>query len=270
MYGCNSSQEGGTLFQLIDRRNVIKDVRNDMNATEDFFEAVGISHIIAVALQHFNMKDTKDAPHNPLLGENIHTLSMDQKWTLLHDIISPIISKYVSTSLECPYQQETMPENFSVKASDDKVFEYACCILSATLLMCEFDSGVREGDGDRVYRVWKYLLLLFRQHSRTKYALEALTLQLQCNGLPKNIPEDIKWSRFVNTKGGRGRNISCDLHMEHLNRELKTAMSDLEQTLLKVVFQGQQNAFVPSWKYATTSIVQIMLLIQVENIHEHR
>ena len=85
---------------------------NDMNATEDFFEAVGINHIIAVALQHFNMKDTKDVPHDLLLGENIHTLLMDQKWTLLHDKISPIISKYVSTLLECPYQQETMPENF--------------------------------------------------------------------------------------------------------------------------------------------------------------
>lgn len=61
MYSCSSSQEGGTLYQLrnlIDRRNVIKDVRNDMNATEDFFEAVGISHIIAVTLQHFKMKDT--------------------------------------------------------------------------------------------------------------------------------------------------------------------------------------------------------------------
>ena len=62
MYNCSSSQEGGTLFQLrnlINRRNVVKDVRNDMNATEDFFEAVGISHIIAITLHHFNMKDVK-------------------------------------------------------------------------------------------------------------------------------------------------------------------------------------------------------------------
>ena len=129
------------------------------------------------------MTDTNDALDH--LGENIHTLSTDQKWMLLHDIISPIISKYISTALECPYRQETMPENFS-GASDKKVFEYACCILSSTMLMYEFDDGVREGDGDRVYRVCKYFLLLFRQHGRMKYALEALTLQLQCNGLPKN------------------------------------------------------------------------------------
>ena len=267
-YRYNSSQQGGALYQLrnlIDRRNVIKDVRNDMNATEDFFEAVGI---IAVTLQHFNMKDTNDAPHNPLLSENIHTLSTDQKWMLLHDIISPIISKYVSTSLECPYQQETMPENFSVKASDDKVFEYACCILSSTMLMYEFNDGVREGDGDRV---WKYLLLLFCPHSRIKYALEALTLQLQCNGLPKDIAEDIKWSRFVNAKRGRGRNISCDLHMEHLNRELKTAISGLGanitkssvsrsakclRTILEVCdnFDSANNVTKPSGKHSRASL----------------
>lgn len=152
---------------------------------------------------------------------------------LLHDIISPIISKYVSSSLECPYQQVNMPQNFSVAASDDKVFEYACCTLAAAMLMYEFDDSVREGDGERVYRVWKYLLLLFRQFGRTKYALEALTLQLQCNGLPKNVAADIKWSRFVNAKGGRGRNISCDLHMEHLNRELKTAISGLGANITK-------------------------------------
>ena len=165
MYSCSSSQEGGTLYQLrnlINRRNVIKDVRNDMNATEDFFEAVGISHIIAVALHHFNMNGMQSAPHHPLLNINLHGLSKDQKWIILHDLISPIISKYVSTSLDCPYQQATMPDNFSVTVSDDKVFEYACCVLSAAMLMYKFDDSVREGAGDRMECVWKYLLLLFR------------------------------------------------------------------------------------------------------------
>jgi hypothetical protein len=75
-----------------------------MNATEDFFEAVGISHIIAVTLRYFNMKDANSVPQDPLTDIDIHGLSKDQKWMLLHDMISPIISKYVSTSLECPYQ----------------------------------------------------------------------------------------------------------------------------------------------------------------------
>lgn len=35
------------------------------------------------------------------------------------------------------------------------------------------------------------------------------------------------WGRFVNHEGKIGGNISCDLHMEHLNRLVKDAMSHL-------------------------------------------
>ena len=34
--------------------------------------------------------------------------------------------------------------------------------------------------------------------------------------LPPRLAEGVKWSRFVNTCGLPGHNISCDLHMEHL------------------------------------------------------
>ena len=85
-----------------------------MNATEDLFEAVGISHI-AVALHHFSMNDMHGAPHHPLLNIDLQFVKR---------------SKMV-------YQQATMPDNFSVTVSDDKVFEYACCVLSAAMLMYE-------------------------------------------------------------------------------------------------------------------------------------
>ena len=39
--------------------------------------------------------------------------------------------------------------------------------------------------------------------------------------------------RFVNSTVGAGRNISCDLHMEHLNQALKTAMSGLGANVTK-------------------------------------
>jgi len=37
----------------------------------------------------------------------------------------------------------------------------------------------------------------------------------------------LKWCRFINTKGRRGTNISCDLHLEHLNRRLKELIRGL-------------------------------------------
>lgn len=77
-------------------------------------------------------------------------------------------------------------------------------------------------------RIWKYLLLLFKASKRTNYSIEALTLLSQYHViLPDSLAEQLKWSRFVNAHGIVGHNISCDLHMEHLNRETKTSIKSL-------------------------------------------
>ena len=44
----------------------------------------------------------------------------------------------------------------------------------------------------------------------------------------------LKWSRFINTKGRRGGNISCDLHLEHLNRRLKGGIRNLHSNACNV------------------------------------
>ncbi len=72
--------------------------------------------------------------------------------------------------------------------------------------------------------MWKYFLLLSRATGHTNYAMEALTLLLQCNVfLPPNLVEQIKWFRFINVHGHLCRNISCDLHVDHLNRVVKSS-----------------------------------------------
>jgi L1 cell adhesion molecule like protein len=45
--------------------------------------------------------------------------------------------------------------------------------------------------------------------------------------LPPRQAAELIWSRFVNTKGQQGTNIPNDLHMEHLNRLVKTAIQGL-------------------------------------------
>lgn len=37
----------------------------------------------------------------------------------------------------------------------------------------------------------------------------------------------IMWGRFVNTHGRQGCNVSCDLHIEHLNQRLKGVIRNL-------------------------------------------
>ena len=78
------------------------------------------------------------------------------------------------------------------------MYEYSRQLLSIGCFYLEFVDGIREGDGERVHRCWKYLLL------------------------------ELKWSRFINCYNVGGRNIPCDLHLEHLNRLLKDAVRGLQ------------------------------------------
>ncbi len=78
----------------------------------------------------------------------------------------------------------------------------------------------------RVLRCWRFLLLGFKASHRKNYSIEALTLLVQYHELlsPRK-KEQLLYSRFVNTNGKLGANKPCNLHMEHLNRVVKTALS---------------------------------------------
>ena len=48
-----------------------------------------------------------------------------------------------------------------------------------------------------------------------------MRLQIQLKCLPSSLVQQVTWDRFVNTHGGMGRNLPCDLHNEHVNKKLK-------------------------------------------------
>ena len=99
------------------------------------------------------------------------------------------------------------------------VGECMIILLSLGLLYLDFKDAIREGDGNRVMRDWKYFLPIFKATGHKNYALEALTLLSQYFvTLPTNLAAQIKWSRFVNVHGLPGRNM---------NRIVKTAIEGL-------------------------------------------
>ena len=110
----------------------------------------------------------------------------------------------------------------------DAVKEYAKEVLSLGLLFMEFNDSIREGDGCRILRCWRYFLPLFKASYRTNYAVEAITLLAQEKYLMSpRMSMQLKWSRTINVHGRAGKNIPADLHMEHLNRVCKGAISGL-------------------------------------------
>ena len=140
-----------------------------------------------------------------------------------------------ATSADSPQDDEASNGATSADSPQDDeastgatAYDYACEALSLGLLLMEFRDGIREGDGERVLRVWKYLFLIFKATGHRNYALEAFTLLEQYHFLlPPFLAEQLKWLRFINTHGKKGKNISMDLHMEHLNRLCKTAINGL-------------------------------------------
>ena len=99
---------------------------------------------------------------------------------------------------------------------------YACAVLCDGLLLLELRDAIHQGDGPRILRCWKFMLLYFKRHNHHKYALEAFRLLAALNGVVSPlVREQIIWSRTINTRGGPGNNIPVDLYNEHLNRTLK-------------------------------------------------
>ena len=213
--------ERGTLFQLrtiLDRRNISTDVKAHVNAFEDFFDVINRGHIIAAALQFLKMNSLDDLPDADIVNPLTWMEDDEYRRQVLMRISSGIVDKYVDLGTVFT----------SDSSSKGTAYAYACETLSLTLLWKEFKDAIREGDGNRVMDVWKYLFLIFKSSGRTNYSIEAFTLLVQYHFLlPPMLAEQLKWERFVNCHGARGKNISMDLHMEHLNRLCKTSIQGL-------------------------------------------
>ena len=111
---------------------------------------------------------------------------------------------------------------------EDGVFLYACDFLTIGMIWMGFHEAIREGDGERVMVYWKFFLPLFRILKRKNFSIEAVDIQLQLHHhLSQREAAQLVWSRFINTHGRTGKNIPCDLHLEHLNRCLKTSLRNL-------------------------------------------
>ena len=122
--------------------------------------------------------------------------------------------------------QRTQASKSIRQMSVDGVFNYASAVLNDGMLLLEFCDAIKEGDGKWILRCWKAMLIYFQHARHSNYAKEAILLLAAVNATATpRVAAQITWSRVVNTRGGPGNNIPVDLHNEHLNHALKTAVS---------------------------------------------
>ena len=195
-----------------------------MNAIIDFLETVVKGHWLACAC---NILDVESLECRLMIPQ---CKSDDEKKAYVESIAQKIVddmSIVESSFFDC-----------SPDDTDDKVYNYARVLCHYGSLIMELQDAWREGDGERVMRCWKMALPHFQAANRTKYSLEALRIQFQVNVvLSPNLAHQVKWDRFVNTRGGLGMNVPCDLHNEHVNKVIKNIIGNMGSNLTEVALQ---------------------------------
>lgn len=203
LYSKTSGLEKGTLQQLkslLRRSAVPADPEKNVKSTEDFLQLVLVGHILVAAQEVLN----------------------DKHYGSVHELSECIVDRFVELGegeLEC---------------NGDRVLLYASELLTLGLLWMSFYDAIREGDGKRIVRVWKFLLISFRATGHHNYAKEAFNLLMQVEYLcSERTKAQILWGRFINTAGRQGCNMPCDLFMEHLNRRLKGVIRNIGANVTK-------------------------------------
>ena len=104
----------------------------------------------------------------------------------------------------------------------DGVRNYSCQVLSMCMIAHDFTNARKLGDGDRIIRLIKYMLLYFKSLKKPKYAYQCLRLlaQVKCFLTPREAANVI-WNRFSNTKGCKDSNCEHDRECEHSNLNFK-------------------------------------------------
>ena len=113
---------------------------------------------------------------------------------------------------------------------EDFINNYSRALLTFNLLLRNVNDCIREGDGARLMECYKFALLYFRCYGHTKYAYTLIKLFYKIKFQPETAFRVI-WNRFINIHGKKGKNISRDLHLEHLNNFLKELLRSLRSNL---------------------------------------
>lgn len=170
------------------------------------------------------MKSVNETPHDSVI-ENAQQVWMkpkSERKVCLDNLCQKVYDQFISLS----------PNSTSKKYvhnQSDLISSYSIQLLRLCTLYMEFADAIREGDGERVFRCWRYFLPLFCASHSFNYSCEALYfLHQHLYALSPRLSCQLIWGRFVNVRGIRGRNIPLDLHMEHLNRLAKDGIQNLK------------------------------------------
>lgn len=156
--------------------------------------------------------DEKPSPEK--IPEDLWLSSDCDREDMLNKVCQNVLDNYCSIKYHAKLDNDELDM--------DHVQLYASDVITMGLLYMEFSDAIREGDGPRIIRCYRYMLPLLRYSGRTNYSNDVLLMlyNFECTLSPRQA-EQLQWCRTVNTVGLPGHNIPCDLYVEHLNRLCK-------------------------------------------------
>ena len=131
----------------------MKEPSRSVAPCEEFFLLVVEAHILAAAMQMFRMESLDETPSEEFFpNESLQRDSVQRRRTLI-DALHKLSNRFV-------YLKLLFKEHLSTETHQtlDTVNEYAKEVLSLGFLLMEFNDSVREGDGRRILRCWRYFL----------------------------------------------------------------------------------------------------------------
>ena len=134
LYKTTSGMERGTFYQLhnlINRRNIAKKVKNNMNESEDFLELMVTGHVIACTMEVLGMSSVAEIPSSTVIDspEEVWMKDDTERKSILNDVASRVVEGYVDRSTRFAEMKQ--------RPRGDGVHAYDCEALSLGLLYLE-------------------------------------------------------------------------------------------------------------------------------------
>ncbi|KAJ8050606.1 hypothetical protein HOLleu_03871 [Holothuria leucospilota] len=194
----------------LEERNVTANPMKDINAATDLVETYIKSLVVAAAMEYFGMKMPEDKPSKNEFNLQVHhDRSYYVKTTLTNIIDSFFIPRNDEVSqvaqfkcTQCIKEYKTRNglrkhiranHTFKLQApaqelatqseENDSLYKYARCATIMCLLALNFNDARKMGDGLRLIRMYKYMLLHFKASGKHKYSFQVLRLLAQVHFL---------------------------------------------------------------------------------------
>ena len=139
LYRLTSSSDTGTMFQLrniVNRKNIGKTPKKDVNAHEDFLQQVLESHVLAAAMEYLGMESVDDEPNEEIVPPTLWMLDNEERYKILLSVCSVIVDDFTDIrTFEVNQEESKMRDN-------DKVLVYAKEVMTFGLLYTELVDAV--------------------------------------------------------------------------------------------------------------------------------